>query len=120
MTLGGQMCLLPGFDLDSFPFIAVQGVESINLINLKRSNFDSLIEMRVTCQFCQKGFYFELEEYGFSLNFTHSLSSDLSQFSWIKMPFRKEFSETLARLGSLPLSRLEDIIQLQVDSNTSS
>ena len=112
----GHLAPLPGFDPVNFPFIAQACDRSINLINLKEASSESLISAETTCLRGQPAFFFKKEQYGMSLNFTHKTQVDTKndhiRLNWTRMALKPDFAATLQRVGGLPLSKKEDIIEL--------
>ena len=51
-----------------------------------------------------------------SLNFTHRTQIDTRdhvRLNWTRMALKPDFAATLKRIGGLPLSKREDVIEMQ-------
>ena len=70
----GYLSPLPGFDIQSFPFVACYGLSNINLINLSNNKMEPLVlfdHAEATSTFGKQGFFFQKNETGaISLHFT--------------------------------------------------
>ena len=72
--------LLPGFNLESFPFVVVAGDETINLVNVKEHTLQPLIQAKNRNIRSQKAAFFLSSESGFNMHFaTHRSSQDRSR-----------------------------------------
>ena len=95
---------LPHFDEQKFPFIALSGTKTMNLINVQDLN--SVVSPLIinTDQPGQRGFFFTIESFGASLHFTSKQKIDQwkQRLSWIKMDYKEDFFLTLRSLGRLP------------------
>ena len=73
----GHLAPLPGFHMETFPFVAQAGEQSIHLINLREATSEPLIIAETSCLRGQPAFFFKTEQYGMSLNFTHRTEVDI-------------------------------------------
>ena len=107
LLLKGYLAPLPGFDVDTFPFVAYSGCTGISLVNLSESYMEQLVKYEPTCTLGQQAFFFKNEEYGMSLHFTtgsKKLENGNIRLNWVRMGFKKDFSDVLSLYGKLPHS----------------
>ena len=65
-----QFSTLPGFDEVNFPFIAVSGLKSLNLVNVRTGSIQVLISAPIITYRNQKAFFFTSDNDGLQLHFT--------------------------------------------------
>ena len=102
----GYMWVLPGFDPEHFPFVAISGDKSIDIVNMNLGYSDPLVIAEQTCTWGQQAFFFKREHEGLSLNFTigRKLDNGGTRLEWIRLPLKSDFMRTLARVGYMPSS----------------
>ena len=69
---------LPGFDVNSFPFVICSGFKQISLINIKTMQIQSFIEASCNTSYGQQAFFFKLEKYGYTLHFGSKVRENLN------------------------------------------
>jgi len=89
--------LLPGFNLESFPFVVVAGHETINLVNVKEHTLQPLIQAKNRNIRSQKAAFFMSSDSGFNMHFaTHRSTEDRRREDcWYMMPLKDDFTQTL-------------------------
>ena len=60
----------PNFDMKAFPFLVCSGSESFSLINVRDFKMQNLIHASSVNVRTQSAFFFQVEEFGYSLHFT--------------------------------------------------
>ena len=104
--------LLPGFNVDQFPFILCNGGESINLINVRDNQIQTLIKSG--CETQHHAFFFLPEKFGFGLHFCTkaSTSQETVRYNWCSMSCKQDLLERLMIHGCLPVVELDQHYQL--------
>ena len=99
-------CRLPGFDLETSPFLVTSGQQSFNLINVRDFRMEVLILASAKNMQSQEAGFFKEEENGHSFHFTTIPMTEENKAleNWHMMPFRKDFFETLATHRRLPIT----------------
>ena len=95
---------LPGFDVETFPFLVCAGLASFNLINIQEGLTEVLIAADGDSG--SREAFFMLEKGNtFSMHFATSQSAAGQRTeNWHCMRFREDFTETLRSFGRLPIS----------------
>ena len=106
---------LPGFDLETFPFVVASSTKGINLVNVKESYCEPLILCEQTTTDGQRAFFFTRESYGMSMHFTISRALDnrKMRLEWVRMAFKSDFIETLRQVGRLPVTNTAEAIKVK-------
>lgn len=83
-----QITMLPSFDADSFPFIALSGEKTLNIMNIKTQMMQPLVDAQVLAYSGQQSFFFKKEKKGFSFHFVTATKDDENNiwFNWYIMP----------------------------------
>lgn len=113
-----HLVALPDFHEETFPFVACSGTRSINLINVNTDYMEAFIETETTCWGQQQPFFFKKEEKGMTLHYSSAeQSSDERKYlTWVQMKLKPDFKKMLKKLGCLPITNLEEIVEIQLDN----
>ena len=71
-----QITMLPSFDADTFPFIALSGAKTLNIMNIKTQMMQPLVDTEVAAYAGQQSFFFKKEKKGFSFQFVTYTKDD--------------------------------------------
>ena len=71
-----QFTMLPSFDADTFPFIALSGFKTLNIMNIKTQMMQPLVDAQVVAYSGQQSFFFKKEKKGFSFHFVTTTKDD--------------------------------------------
>lgn len=86
---------LPGFDLETFPFLVSAGAKTFSLINIKERRLEKLINASSYPDAAMEGAYFEVDGTTTTMNFASFLaridSPDHVCFQWNKVAFHSDF-----------------------------
>ena len=84
---------LPGFDIETFPFVVCSGKKTFSLINVKEFRMETLIKVSGQAICAQDTAFFREEFDGFCMFFaSHSiLGENRVRNNWHVMPFRQDF-----------------------------
>ena len=103
-TLKYQLLPISGYDYDTLPFVVSSGSKSINLINVKSTTIQPLVQASTDCYAGQSVAFFKAEEAGISLQYTTRTADDLNNIwhSWFSTVLHSDFIECIEKLGRLP------------------
>lgn len=79
---------------------------------------EAFIETETTCWGQQQPFFFKKEEKGMTLHYSSAeQSSDERKYlTWVQMKLKPDFKKMLKKLGCLPITNLEEIVEIQLDN----
>ena len=115
----GYFLPMPGFDLETFPFMIVSGAKSIKILNVNTDYMEALVKTKATATYGQEAFFFRKREFGIELNFTtgRKLFNGNKRLEWVVMDLKPQFSKTLEKIGMLPCSSVEAVIQTMLENH---
>ena len=75
---------------------------------------ETLIQTETTCWGQQQPFFFKKDEKGMSLHFAsaESLVNNRKYLTWMQMKLKPDFKKILKKLGCLPMTNLEEIVEI--------
>lgn len=79
---------------------------------------EAFIQTGTTCCGTQQPFFFKKEEKGMTLHYSsvEQSSDDMKYLNWVQMKLKPDFKKMLKKLGCLPITNLEEIVQIQLDN----
>ena len=86
----GYFLPVPGFDLETFPFIIVSGRKSIKILNVNTNYMEPLVKTQATVTYGQEAFFIIEAEFGMVLNFTtgRKLFNGNKRLEWVAMDLK--------------------------------
>ena len=97
---------LPGFNMDTFPFLVSAGAKAFSLINVKQQKLEKLINATSFPDAAMEGAFFTVDKGTITMNFASFMARfdnpEQMCFQWNKFSFHKDFQEAITALGRLP------------------
>ena len=105
--------MLPSFDADTFPFLAISGNKTLNILNIKTQMMQPLVDADVRAYLGQQSFFFKKEKQGYSFHFvTYTSDIEGNRFNnWHCMILNDDFFLHLKSLGRLPKPSVQEYIK---------
>ena len=116
--------IVPYFDEEKFPFIAVCGLKNLSLFNVRECTCEILMNQSMSVgQPGLQGAFAKTEEYGLSFHFTNEVTdkedtgNDLIQYSFISL--KEDALHWLRENGRLPSVDIDDYFEEIKEMNES-
>ena len=98
------------------PLFIVAGATTLSLVNLEDEHIEPLIDAESTVFFSMPAFFIKEEEHGgLSIHFTvkRTINESNVRYNWVRMPFKPDFMSIIQRYSRLPITRVEEALELE-------